>query len=394
VYAEAVESLKVREVERTDSFISGFIKKEKVNLTLKPDPVPRLIQPRSPRYNVEVGVYIKPLEHMLYDAIDEVYGAPTVAKGKNALQRGQMISDAWNDMTEPTALFMDASRFDQHVSRQALSWEHGIYLSLFENDRELRRLLSWQLDNVGYVRTPDGCVKYKVSGVRASGDMNTSLGNVLLMCALMHAYLTAHCANKFRLINDGDDCVVMVEREDVPNVRATCQKWFTEMGFTMKFEGDTTILEEIDFCQAHPVFDGERWVMCRDPRVVIDKDATSVLPLDTEKKWREHSSSVALCGLALAGNLPVFSAFYNMLLIGSGSRKLESGMDYLARGMTGGRSRPTEAARDSFDKAFGINPDEQIALEELYDTTHLTWKLDQGPSGNTSETHTDIYYER
>lgn len=390
VYTNAVESRRVREVDKSDAIVSGFLKAEKVNITAKPDPTGRLISPRSPRYNVAVGVYIKPLEHMLYDAIDGVYGAPTVAKGKNALQRGAMIREAWDDLTNPVALFMDASRFDQHVSRQALEWEHGIYLSCHDNERELRQLLGWQLRNVGYVRTPDGVVKYEVDGTRASGDMNTSLGNVLLMCAMMHAYLSTHCKHPFRLVNDGDDCVVMVESADAANVRATCKGWFTEMGFTMKYEGETREFEEIEFCQAQPVYNGQAWVMCRDPRLVIDKDLTSVLPLATRKQWEHHTSSVALCGLALAGDMPIFGALYELMLIGRGERRLVSGMDYLARGMTGGRRRPTEAARASFDAAFGITPDEQMALERYYDTIRPAWKASGGPRGNTPEEHTDI----
>lgn len=387
VYQQAADSLLVRGVERADSFLSSFVKAEKINFTAKTDPAPRLIQPRSPRYNVAVGIYIKPIEHHVYHAINCVYGAPVVAKGLNAYQRGSMIREAWESMVDPVAVFMDASRFDQHVSEQALRWEHSVYNHIYDNDPELQRLLSWQLRNRGYVRDQDGTVKYTTKGTRCSGDMNTALGNVLLMCALMWEYLRS-AAPGFRLINDGDDCVVMIERRYVQQVRTTHFNWFRDRGFKMKWEGETDQFEKIEFCQSQPVFDGEVWRMVRDPRVCTDKDLLSTRPLDTEAEWECHMQSICDCGLALAGDLPVMGAFYTMLDRGTVvERKLETGMDYLARGLVGKRRPPTAAARVSFFSAFGITPDEQEALEQFYDAITPVYSGDRTPRDTIRETH-------
>jgi hypothetical protein len=91
IYQEAVESLTVREITRKDSYVAPFVKAEKIDFTRKSDPAPRIISPRSPRYNVELGMFIKPLEHSIYYAIDEVYGTRTVMKGLNAVDRGEAI---------------------------------------------------------------------------------------------------------------------------------------------------------------------------------------------------------------------------------------------------------------------------------------------------------------
>lgn len=391
VYQKAADSLKIREVTREDSYLSSFVKAEKINFSKKPDAVPRLIQPRSPRYNVSIGCYIKPMEHDLYHAIDEVFGTPVVAKGKNALQRGKIIRDAWDSLVDPVAIFMDASRFDQHVSKQSLEYEHSIYLSLFDNDPELRRLLSWQLHNKGFIRAADGTLKYQVTGMRCSGDMNTALGNVLLMCALMHKYLNTAAKGGFRLINDGDDSVVMVERKYYNNVKQGCKKWFLEMGFTMKYEGETDVFEKIEFCQSQPVFTGVEWVMCRDPRIVLDKDLVSVRPVYDQRTWAKQLTAIAQCGLALAGNLPVFGSFYNTLHQGETvQRELLTGMDYLARGMTGHKTSVHQLSRLSFYNAFGITPDEQEALERYYDTIQLKYIKPEGPEGYIKETHNEI----
>ena len=44
--------------------------------TKKPDPAPRVIQPRNVRYNVEVGRYLRRFEHYLYRGIDEIWNGP------------------------------------------------------------------------------------------------------------------------------------------------------------------------------------------------------------------------------------------------------------------------------------------------------------------------------
>lgn len=181
VYEKACASLQASEVSRADSVVSTFVKSEKINLSSKPDPAPRVIQPRHPRYNVEVGRFIKKIEHAVYNNIADVWGDTTVLKGVNAHQQADLLRKKWDSFRRPVAIGLDASRFDQHVSTDALSWEHSIYLKYFSGSERaiLKRLLSWQLVNTGRARASDGIIKYKVNGCRMSGDMNTGLGNCL-----------------------------------------------------------------------------------------------------------------------------------------------------------------------------------------------------------------------
>jgi len=58
-YQKAVESLEMHPVREKDAWLSTFVKAEKLNITAKPDPAPRVILPRDPRYNVEVGRYLR-----------------------------------------------------------------------------------------------------------------------------------------------------------------------------------------------------------------------------------------------------------------------------------------------------------------------------------------------
>jgi len=174
IYQNAKDDLDLTKVERKDSFINPFVKCEKVKLSS----CPRVIQPRNPRYNVSLGVYIKHVEHDIYRAIARVAGqSVVVAKGLNVAQLGEVMSDLWNQVDDCIYVGLDASRFDMHVGVEMLRWEHSVYLELYNNDPVLRRLLSWQLETKGKGWCEDGSVKYHVRGRRASGDMNTGLGN-------------------------------------------------------------------------------------------------------------------------------------------------------------------------------------------------------------------------
>lgn len=363
VVRAAAESVSQRPVCKADAKLSTFVKAEKLNLSKKPDPAPRVIQPRHPRYNVAVGPYLKSIEHRVYGAIAEVWGGPTVMKGYNAVDTAQHLRDMWDSFHDPVGVGLDASRFDQHVSRDALEWEHSIYNGVFR-DSELARLLKWQISNEGVAHTPDGVVKYKVDGCRMSGDMNTALGNCLLMSAMVHAYCEERGV-RARLGNNGDDCIVIMSRKDLARFSNGLRDWFLRMGFNMTVEEPVFCFERIDFCQTRPVLACGRWVMCRDVRLVMDKDTVNLHPGNVGyADWLSH---VGQGGGALARGVPVLQTFYSVLRqLGSGNAKSweVTGMDMMAKGLECGLEPVDDDARVSFYKAFGITPWDQLALEE------------------------------
>jgi hypothetical protein len=73
IYEGAVASLASLPVHRGDSNSKAFLKCEKLALYLKGDPAARLIHPRDPRYNVEVGRFVKRIEHDVYHAVDQLW---------------------------------------------------------------------------------------------------------------------------------------------------------------------------------------------------------------------------------------------------------------------------------------------------------------------------------
>lgn len=372
VYEGAIKSLGVRPLTRRDAYLSTFVKAEKINFSSKADPAPRVIQPRSPRYNVHVGKYLRHLESRIYKLISRVWGGPTVMKHYNYDQVAGHLHDMWESFEDPVAIGLDASRFDQHVSEEALRWEHGIYTSFYrgQSKQELAKLLEWQIVNKGFGRVPDGNIKYTVRGCRMSGDMNTALGNCLLMSAMVWT-LCHELGIKARLSNNGDDCVVFMSRKDCSLFQRHVTRWFLDMGFTMKVEDPVDVFEKVVFCQAQPVFDGRGWTMVRDPMVAVDKDCFCTMGHLSQPGLLKWMHAVGTCGASIAGDIPVFCALYKRFTqAGTPGRvdrsvwMMDSGFVRLAKHCTRSFGEPTAEARYSFWLAFGITPEMQLALED------------------------------
>lgn len=370
-YEQAVEELNISPVSRRDATLMTFVKAEKINLTKKPDPAPRVIQPRSPRYNVEVGCFIKAIEGRVYDAIGKMFEGPTVMKGYNAEQTASHILRKWNKFVKPVAVGLDASRFDQHVSRDALLWEHSIYNGVFRS-RKLAKLLEWQIANRGVAYCEEAKVKYEIDGCRMSGDMNTALGNCLIMCSLVRAYLDEKQIDG-ELVNNGDDCVVIMESGKLSKFMDGLERWFLEMGFKMAVEVPVYEIQKIEFCQTNPINVNGTWIMVRNPIVALAKDPMCLHPnmTDIEKSYSKWAEAVGKCGLSLAGGVPIIQELYlRMLTVGEKAKRVQgfgdmaSGFEFMARGMNRNYQGPSEETRYQFWLAYGITPDNQIAIEE------------------------------
>lgn len=372
MYQTAVDSLRLRPVNRRDSYVSTFVKAEKVIATpSKPWPAPRAIQPRSYRYNVEVGRFLKPLEGRVYKSISKVWGEPVVMKGYTVEGVAAVLRGKWDAFRDPIAVGLDASRFDQHVSSSALKWEHAVYNGCFRGaDRAtLSRLLKWQLVNKGYASASDGKVKYTINGCRMSGDMNTALGNCLLMCALVWLYLQER-GLVGKLVNNGDDCVVILERRDLARFTEGLVPWFVTFGFTMKVETPTQVFERIEFCRMQPVMTASGWVMVRTPGAGLQRDLTTLLAVPNLKMARKWWHAIGTGGAAITHGVPIYSALYHQMAAAGLASEVAKDTWLSDTGFMRLRSNRaptpiTAEARHSFWLAFGITPDAQEVLEEL-----------------------------
>lgn len=378
-YKRAADSLAFQPLSRDDATVATFIKCEKINFLAKDDPAPRIIQPRDPRFNASIGPFIKPIEKIIYKNLGRLYKQPCVAKGFDVYQTGDIIASKWRLFDKPCAISLDASRFDQHVSVEALQWTHSTYLK-FNDDPEFQRMLGMMIHNKGRGLCADGRVNYKVDGCRMSGDMDTALGNCLLMVAMTYSYCKK-LGIEHEVMDNGDDIVVIMESTNESLFLENVKQHYADLGFTMKVEPTVYVLEEIEFCQMHPVYDGKQWRMVRNP-ICLAKDLVCTTGQTQVSDWLE---AIGLGGISLASGLPVYQNFYVMLAKFGKKRKKSkierwhlyagSGFARLA-GMT--KRNPaaiTTEARISFEKAFGLNFCKQDALESLYT------RLQTGPLG-------------
>lgn len=406
VYTKALQELRYRPWTAMDSRLNSFVKVEKTDTQRKHWGlvVPRLIQPPSYRYSLMLATYIKKIDARLAKDIDKIFrkttGASkeerTIMKGLNAEELAYQIQIKWDRIKDCVAIGLDASRFDQHVSMEALVWEHSVYKHYFRNKKErkqLKALLDCQLEAEGRIYCTDGTIKYKVEGTRASGMQNTTSGNCLISCAMTHQLMKKLNITNYALIDMGDDMVLFVSASDEARVRDAIRQHYLDFGFTMKVEETAYIIEDIEFCQQHPVYDGSKYVMMRDPRITQSKDAVSIKPLTSPRGIAAFMQSVAKGGLRLTGGLPVKQNYYRSLLKNSrvfcrDQRQIDSykgfpveqeyGNFFFMKNLKRGFSEVHWKARASFASAFGIPPSIQILMESFYDDLEFSPCVSEG----------------
>lgn len=375
VYEQAAETLKMKPLRKSDAHVKFFVKAENTNITAKPDPVFRGISPRGPRYCIELGRYTRPLEAVIYQTLNDIAGHPSIAKGLNAAAVGRLFEEKWNTFVNPVAIGLDASRFDQHVNRQALEWEHSVYLMLFGGSLEDRSYLKWllslQLRNKIFANFEDGKLRTSVEGVRMSGDMNTALGNVLIMVALVMTYAKERDI-KIRFMNNGDDVVVILEDRDQERFSAGLKEWFLEFGFNMKVEDPVYDIEKIEFCQTHPIWTPDGYIMVRDHIIGRAKDV-STFKINNIPECETWMTCVGTGGMRSNGGIPVFQEFYASLKRAGRGRATvkgvfdeQNGRAALWRDMDRSYSDIHPKTRFSYWLAFGITPRHQELIEEYY----------------------------
>jgi len=370
LYQQALYSLEQEPLSDIDAVVSMFVKFEKQDV----EKAPRGINPRSTRFNLRLGKYLKHAEHHYFRAINKAFGAhtrATVIKGFNADDAATILRHKWDRFARPIAIGLDASKFDMHVSVAALRYEHSFYEALFPGSRELRWLLRKQLCNRGLARAMDGTVKFSMEGTRCSGDLNTSLGNCIIMCALVWEYARIRGV-ELELANNGDDCVVFLDQRQEGRFRADLSEWFRGKGFAMTVEDTVDEFERVEFCQTHPVELSTGWRMVRKLDACIMKDPICLLSVPNDTVFRKWLGAVGVCGGKLSSGVPVLESFYAAFArhgLECSAGMLEEvyknrSQLRLARGVS--QAVIDARSRVSFYYAFGVTPDQQIEMERFF----------------------------
>ncbi len=376
LYQQACDSLAHTPLTEADWMLKTFIKFEKCNVSK----APRIINPRSTRYTLELARYLKKIEKSIYRGINKVFGSRTqhtVIKGLNVVETANVIKEKWDLFVDPVFIGGDITKLDMHIGIDALKMEHSTYNQVFRS-RRLKWLLTKQLLNKGTAWFPDGKVSFKMIGTRSSGDINTSTGNAIIVCGVLNDAVK-HLQIFVEVIDNGDDFGLIVERSDMQKVVQFLPTHFEQYGFRLTMEEPVDEFENIEFCQTKPVFDGSVWRMCRLPMTIFKKDTICTMPVHTEKVWREWLMAVGDGGVSLTRGLPVLPNFYRAYQ--RSGVKCRASIEQQTFRNSGHWQRSnnicdfddlvSDEARVSFYKAFNITPDEQRDLERYFDTLEI-----------------------
>jgi len=233
----------------------------------------------------------------------------------------------------------------------------------------LGKLLRMQRFNQGLALAKDGGFSYKVEGCRMSGDMNTALGNCVLMCSMTVNLIEKLALRSFDFINNGDDLVLFVEREDLDRVLSAIPQHYLDFGFTMKVEEPVGVLEQVEFCQMRPVITRLGYMMTRQWDVALSKDLVTILDIPNERRFKQWMTAIGKGGLSVAPGMPILQEFYRKLDFGVSVGKITShgAFDHASQwwgsGLTAHVAPILPETRVSFGLAFGLSEREQLTIE-------------------------------
>lgn len=395
LYMRAGDSLSAKPLCKEDYKIYAMLKNEDLPVKLddqgKAKPVvARNISVRGklPRMNHELLRYTKPAEKLVYAALNRIEGV-YVSKGKNSVETASMAHECWTAFNDCVAVCVDATKCDVHMHDEPQDVTLRIVRHMYPGDKLPVRILRNARKTDGLLRTRDGIIRYKVNTTQmSSGDGHTALGTQCACAPALVAYLR-ETVSRWRLLSNGDDNVIFVERTELGKLN-DLESWFARCG--MAFRVDTTAhqFEQIEYCQAHPVFNGERYVMVRNAKA-LERDLRTDKDCRLEKVWNAQRGANSDCGIALYSGIPVLQSVYKAMGRGAGTRRdkvtEKNGKYYMMQGMEQAPQTITEAARESFYYAFGVLPEVQREVELEFDSVVYRHS---SPTPAEFATHTSI----
>jgi hypothetical protein len=308
------------------------------------------------------------VEHAVYGLLDD-HGTRIFGKGCNMHTLAADFLDKKNLFLSPVYLMLDASKFDAHVSAEFLQMVRRFYVSICEYSGQARYVsYMWQNTIKNYGVTRHG-IKYSTWATRMSGDMDTGLGNSLIMYVALRCYLDAVGITKYAMSINGDDSVIFIEREQLAKARDI--SIFKSMGFKMKFEVAMSF-QNMEFCQCRMVDTDYGWTLARSPHRILTRIGWSVNKFGKDR-IRDYALSLGMGECAVSYGVPIGYAVGRALLkAGRGGKYIiwdRWSQEWLQQEKYWQCSKATVsyATRVSYEAAFGISPEEQISLEENID---------------------------
>lgn len=375
--ARYVRALMTNNYKPIDTRVKMMLKQDKFPLDKIEAKAPRAIQFRNEHYNLAIMKYIKPIEEWVYDNVR--YGCVSdtrvICKNLNCYERADLLLEKVKWFRKPKYYLLDHSAFDSCITEYHLRSTHKKYRKLI-NSREFRFLLTAQIYNKG--KTTNG-TKYKVVGTRMSGDADTALGNCIVNLDVLTGVLKLSKIQKYDLMVDGDDSVVIVEDHECLEL-----SWFSKLGFETKCEV-VNDLDDVEFCQSKICFDGMNHCFVRNPiRMLAHYSVYN--KQDNPRLINEWLTGIALCENTMYGQYPIYNAVVRGFMK-SDKYLVDRDLDRRLCGLKPSRTlkKVTVEARESLERVWKIPLFMQLIIEEDITTNMHNFTLSNKKSKQNDE---------
>lgn len=354
----------LRGLSAKDAYVSAFIKDENQHPDTCAVKEPRIVQSRGYPFALTFGQHLEQIEHQVYGqkgwstSRDKL---PVFGKGHSPLKRGSVIKHKMRQFLDCEVTMFDLTAFDSTIKTGLLKAVHKIYKHC-SSDEEFVWLMEQQLTTTGFTKN---FAYFVGDGGRCSGDFDTSVGNALIMAMCLELY----CRKQgwaFDMYCDGDDTLLFTERgvldhEDI-------SRFYRDLGMILRVEGVAHEIEQINWCQCHPVFVRGKYRMVPNPWKRISHS------LSSPKMCGPYMKALALAETQIQNGVPILGAFAQLLDRSSqgyvpGTLEQSQVYQYKNALRSYGNSdlrtqvSVSDETRLSFFKAFGITADEQMAYE-------------------------------
>jgi len=199
-----------------------------------------------------------------------------------------------------------------------------------------------------------------------SGDMDTGLGNSIIMWTMLTQFLFT-CSVKGSILVNGDDSVVVIGRKDLHKVRN--MEFFKKLGFNMKFEVAFT-LHDVEFCQARPLETDYGLTMARNPMRVMGRTSYRTKRVG-KQLHRAFINTLGLCERAASWGVPIASEMATAMIEAASTEKkiflspwLENHYANMRKWWKIGCPTISLATRINFEIVWGISVTEQFRIEK------------------------------
>lgn len=294
MYQRAYDSVVNKGYYKTS--VMHFIKPEKFAVVEQGDgtikyTAPRLIQARSPEFNLQFGRYIKPLGTWLAKSSRHRW---TLGKGTYDTigERIDALAKRYKYATGG-----DHKTYDAHNTPEMLRLKHKFYLSCYKHDPELKNILNCMHDNICFDRNGNF---YRTYMDAKSGECDTNDGHNLTNYAILRSALSDIGVRDCEIFRCGDDFIIFHnERFNLDTLTSHLRTYNMET----KLEPTTENISEVEFCKTKCVYGADgRPTMMAPPRRVIE---TFGMNYRTDVPYPKYINEIAICNAYIHSSNPI-----------------------------------------------------------------------------------------